>query len=194
MGADEVDALWICAPNDTRVDMMRTIHGQVKAGQAQLLGVACEKPLARTIAEGREVIIETTTSWAYVGSGLRIQLELLGPEYSMEFSSLNTGLKIFLSRAVTGAAGEDMVEKQNAEQGLMPVLEDEAGIYGYTDEDRHMVEAFCTGEPPEETFHDGLAVVELLMGLYRSAEIGELVRFPAPELEAYVPPTARAAE
>ena len=141
MGADEVDALLICAPNDTRVDMMRTIHGQVKAGQAQLLGVACEKPLARTIAEGREVIIETTTSWAYVGSGLRIQLELLGPEYSMEFSSLNTGLKIFLSRAVTGAAGEDMVEKQNAEQGLMPVLEDEAGIYGYTDEDRHMVEA-----------------------------------------------------
>jgi len=37
------------------------------------------------------------------------------------------------------------VEKQNAEQGLMPVLEDEAGVYGYTDENRHMVEAFRRG-------------------------------------------------
>ena len=41
-------------------------------------------------------------------------------------STLNTGLKVFLSREVSGAQGEDLVEKQNAEQGLMPVLEDEA--------------------------------------------------------------------
>src|SRR3546814_3386800 len=66
--------------------------------------------------EGREVMIEATTSWAYVGAGLRIQLELLGPEYAMEFNSLNTGLKVFMSRAVTGGEGEDLVEKQNAEQ------------------------------------------------------------------------------
>ena len=59
--------------------------------------------------------------------GLRILIELLGPEYSMEFSSLNTGLKIFLSRDVRGGQGEDLVEKQNAEQGLMPVVENEAG-------------------------------------------------------------------
>ena len=45
--------------------------------------------------DGNEAMIETTTSWAYVGAGLRIQLELLGPEYSMEFSSLGTGLKVF---------------------------------------------------------------------------------------------------
>lgn len=96
-----------------------------------------------------------------------------------------------MSRAVTGAEGEDLVEKQNAEQGLMPVLEDEAGVYGYTDENRHMVECFRKGETPSETFHDGLAVVEILMGLYRSAELGETVRFPAPELETYVPPVAR---
>jgi hypothetical protein len=29
------------------------------------------------------------------------------------------------------------------------------------------------------------------MALYRSAETGETVRFPAPELEDYVPPVAR---
>ena len=104
--------------------------------------------LAMEDADGHQLMIEATTSWAYVGAGLRIQLELLGPEYSMEFSSLSTGLKVFLSRAVTGSEGEDLVEKQNAEQGLMPVVEDEAGIYGYTDENRHMVEAFRRGLSP----------------------------------------------
>lgn len=144
-------------------------------------------------AEGQQAMIEASTSWAYVGPGLRIQLELLGPEYAMEFSSLNTGLKVFLSRRITGSEGEDLVEKQNAEQGLMPVLEDEAGIYGYTEENRHMVECFRKGQTPIETFHDGLAVVEMLMALYRSAEIGQTVRFPVDDLADYVPPVARPA-
>jgi predicted dehydrogenase len=337
----DVDAIWILSPNHTRLDTMRAIHAEVKAGRSKIFAVACEKPLARTVAEAREMVrlvedaglnhgylenqvfstpvmrgkeivwrraasttgrpylaraaeehsgphepwfwqgdkqgggvlsdmmchsvevarhlltkpgaprgslkvkavngtvanlkwtrpayadqlkarfgaevdyrkrpsedfargtvtledeagnelmIEATTSWAYVGAGLRIQLELLGPEYAMEFNSLGTGLKIFMSRAVTGSEGEDLVEKQNAEQGLMPVLEDEAGIYGYTDENRHMVECFRKGETPLENFHDGLAVVEILMGLYKSAETGETVRFPAPELETYVPVVAR---
>jgi predicted dehydrogenase len=142
--------------------------------------------------DGREAIIEATTSWAYVGPGLRIQLELLGPEYSMEFSSLNGGLKIFLSRAISGGEGEDLVEKQNAEQGLMPVLEDETGSYGYTAENRHMVECFRAGRPPTETFADGVAVMEILMALYRSAEIGQVVKLPAKELDSYVPTVARA--
>ncbi|MBB6467867.1 putative dehydrogenase [Aminobacter lissarensis] len=341
VNADNVDAIWILSPNHTRLDVMRTLHAEVKAGRSKVIAVACEKPLARTIAEaremlrlaedaglnhgylenqvfctpvirgkdiiwrraasatgrpylaraaeehsgphepwfwqgdkqgggvlsdmmchsvevarhlltkpgaqrksltikqvsgtvanlkwtrpnyadqlrkrfgndvdyrnrpsedfargtilledeeGNELVIEATTSWAYVGAGLRIQLELLGPEYAMEFNSLNTGLKIFMSREVKGEEGEDLVEKQNAEQGLMPVLEDEAGVYGYTDENRHMVECFRKGETPMETFHDGLAVVEILMGLYRSAEISGSVSFPAPELENYVPVVAR---
>ena len=141
--------------------------------------------------DGREVMIEATTSWAYVGAGLRIQLELLGPEYAMEFSSLSTGLKIFMSRAVGGAEGEDLIEKQNAEQGLMPVVEDEAGIYGYTDENRHFVECFRAGRRPLETFEDGLEVVRLLMALYRSAETGRTVRLDEEDLEDYVPPVAR---
>jgi predicted dehydrogenase len=339
--AEDVDAIWILSPNYTRLDIMRTIHAEVKAGQSKVFAVACEKPLARTVAEGREMlrlaedaklnhgylenqlfstpvlrgkeivwrraaattgrpylaraaeehsgpheawfwqgekqgggvlsdmmchsievarhlltepgasrnslkvksvngtvsnlkwtqptyagllrqrygaavdyrnhpsedfaravialedlqgnelIIEATTSWAYVGPGLRIQLELLGPEYAMEFNSLGTGLKIFMSRAVKGTEGEDLVEKQNAEQGLMPVLEDEAGIYGYTEENRHMTECFRKGQKPLETFEDGLAVVEMMMALYRSAETGQTVRFPAPELEDYVPPGLR---
>jgi predicted dehydrogenase len=339
--ADDVDAIWILSPNDTRLDVMRVIHQEVKAGRSKVFAVACEKPLARTVREAREMVrltedaglnhgylenqvfatpvtrgkeiiwrraasttgrpylaraaeehsgphepwfwqgdkqgggvlsdmmchsvevarhlltapgaprssltiksvngtvanlkwtrphyadqlrarfgaevdyrnrpsedfargtialededgnelmIEATTSWAYVGAGLRIQLELLGPEYAMEFNSLSTGLKVFMSREVKGSGGEDLVEKQNAEQGLMPVLEDEPGVYGYTDENRHMVECFRKGETPLETFEDGLGVVEMLMALYRSAETGETVRFPAPELEDYVPVVAR---
>src|SRR3954451_6133896 len=331
----EIDAIWICGPNDTRVAHMRAIHRVITTGRGTLRGVACEKPLGRNLAEAREmvqlaeeaglnhgylenqvfaagvqrgkeiiwrrgvpsagrpylaraaeehsgphepwfwqgekqgggvlsdmmchsvevarfmltapgerrdaltlisanatvanlkwtrapyverlkaamgagvdyssrpaedfarglltledpdgnqVMIEATTSWAYVGPGLRITLELLGPEYAMEFSSLNTGLKVFMSRAVTGSAGEDLVEKQNAEQGLMPVLDDEAGIYGYTLENRHFVEAFRRGEQPGETFADGVEVVRMLMALYRSAELGREVRFDDEDLESY---------
>src|SRR5918994_6767248 len=79
---------------------------------------------------GETVMIEATTSWSYVGPGLRIQLELLGPEYAMEFSTLNTGLKVFLSRNVTGAEGEDLVEMlmalyRSAETGSTVHLPDE---------------------------------------------------------------------
>jgi predicted dehydrogenase len=143
---------------------------------------------------GQPVVIEATTSWAFVGAGLRLQMELLGPEYSLEVSTLTTPLKVFLSRNVQGSEGEDLLEKQNSEQGLMPVVDDEAAAYGYTAEDRHMVEAFRTGQQPSETFADGVAVMEILMALYRSAEIGQTVTLPDPELEEYVPPPARVTE
>ena len=39
-----VDAIWICAPNDTRVAIVEEIADAVSEG-AQLIGVACEKPL-----------------------------------------------------------------------------------------------------------------------------------------------------
>ena len=67
----------------------------------------------------------------------------------------------------------------------------EPGVYGYVDENRHMVECFRKGLTPIETFHDGVAVMEILMALYRSAELGELVKLPCPELEDYIPPVAR---
>jgi predicted dehydrogenase len=337
-----VDAVWILAPNDTRLAIMGEIHRLVKSGRAKLVGIACEKPLARTLAEGREmlrlaedarllhgylenqlfapaimrgkdilwrravpsagrpylaraaeehsgphmpwfwrgaqqgggtlldmgchsievarflltrpgatrdelqlksvsatvgnlkwtraqyverlkaamgkdvdyskrpaedyartiltfrdpedhdVLVECTNSWAYVGAGLRATIELLGPEYAMEFNSLDSCLKVFISRAVgTGQAGEDMVEKQNAEHGLMPVVEDEAATYGYVGEDRHVVDAFRRGRMPMETFVDGVAVLGMLMALYRSAELGRVLAMPVPDLETYVPLVAR---
>ncbi|OYY78159.1 MAG: dehydrogenase [Sphingomonas sp. 28-62-20] len=141
--------------------------------------------------EGQEAVIEATTSWAYVGAGLRIDLELMGPEYAMQFSSLGAGLKLFLSRAIEGGEGEDLVEKQNAETGLMPVIDDEAGVYGYTLENRHMVHCFRTGTTPIETFHDGVEVTRIIMALYKSAEEGRVIHFPDDSLRDYVPVPAR---
>lgn len=140
---------------------------------------------------GRPCIIEASTSWAYVGAGLRIDLALLGAEYAMEFSSLSPALKIFLSRNVQGAEGEDLLEKQNAEQGLMPIVEDEAATYGYVGENRHMVDCFRHGRTPTETFHDGVEVVKWVMALYKSAETGATISFPDEGLETYVPVPAR---
>ncbi len=140
---------------------------------------------------GQEVIVEASTSWSYVGAGLRIDLALLGPEYAMEFSSLNPSLKVFLSRAISGGEGEDLVEKQNAEQGQMPIVEDEAGAYGYTGENRHMVDCFRHGRTPIETFEDGVEVTKMVMALYKSAETGQVVRLPDETLETYVPVPAR---
>src|SRR5690606_30988147 len=34
--------------------------------------------------DGEPVIAETGTSWSFVGAGLRLSFELLGPEYSMQ--------------------------------------------------------------------------------------------------------------
>jgi len=339
--APDVDAIWLLAPNDTRLEAMRAIHAAVKAGRSNIRAIACEKPLGRTLAEAREMlrlvedaglshgylenqvfaaavergkdviwrravpaagrpylaraaeehsgpheawfwqgnrqgggvmsdmmchsvevgrflltrpgaarssltvrsvqgsigflkwsraqhaaklrgeygddvdlirhpvedfaratitledeegaplVIEASTSWAYVGAGLRIDLALLGNEYAMEFSSLNPALKVFLSRQIQGGEGEDLVEKQNAEQGLMPIVEDEAGTYGYTAENRHMVECFRHRRTPVETFDDGVEVVRMIMGLYLSAETGRTIDLDDADLENYVPQPAR---
>jgi predicted dehydrogenase len=142
-------------------------------------------------ADGQRVIGEATTSWSYVGAGLRLSAELLGPEYSMKWSSLDSGLQLFFSREVTGRAGEDLVEKQNAEQGVMPVVPDEAIAYGYTAEDRHFVRAFQGKEEARLTLADGVDVVTMLMTAYQSAEQGKTLAYPPKGIEKFVPAVAR---
>ena len=83
--------------------------------------------------DGNILVAEVTTSWSFVGPGLRLSFEMMGPEYFMQINTLEPELHIFFSRKVTGREGEDMVEKQAAEQGLMPVISDEGLVYGYTD-------------------------------------------------------------
>jgi predicted dehydrogenase len=136
------------------------------------------------------VLGEATTSWSFVGAGLRLSAELLGPEYSMSWNSLDSGLKLFFSRQVAGGTGEDLVEKQNAETGLMPVVANEAWAYGYEAEDRHFARAFLLGHTPMLTFNDGVEVVRTLMTAYMSAERGCTLRFPPEGLNTFVPAVA----
>ena len=341
IAAPDIDCLWLCAPNHSRLQNMQTICDAVRAGKGKLIGVACEKPLARNVAEARQMvemversgllhgyledqmfapsvtrgkqiiwsraaaltgrpylaraaeehsgphspwfwqgelqgggvlndmmchsievarfmltrpgaprssirpvkvsaqiaslkwsqpeyakslqermgaqvdyqnkpsedfaratinyldeernplIVEVTTSWSYVGAGLRLSLEVLGPEYSLSMNSLDSGLKLFMSRQVQGETGEDMVEKQNAEQGLMPVLGNEAAEYGYESQNRYFVQCFLDGKQPEESFYDGLEVTELLMTAYMSAEQERTIEFRPAGLDSYVPLVAQ---
>ena len=141
--------------------------------------------------DGERLIGEVTTSWSYVGAGLRLSAELLGPEYSMSWNTLDSGLKLFFSREVKGKAGEDLVEKQNAEMGMMPVIADEAAAYGYAAENRHFARAFARGEKPVLTFDDGVEVMRILMAAYMSAQSGKTLDFPPRGLDSFVPEVAK---
>ncbi len=141
--------------------------------------------------DGSTLLGEVTTSWSFVGAGLRLSAELLGPEYSMSWNTLESGLKLFFGREVTGEAGEDLVEKQNAEMGLMPVVPDEAAMYGYEAENRHFTKAFLRGETPALTFDDGVEVMEILMTSYMSAEAERTLPFRPEGLDEFVPAVAK---
>ncbi|MGK2963785.1 MAG: Gfo/Idh/MocA family protein, partial [Gemmatimonadaceae bacterium] len=140
--------------------------------------------------DGDTLIGEVTTSWSFVGAGLRLSAELLGPEYSMSWNTLDSGLKLFFSRDVKGKAGEDLVEKQNAETGLMPVVAAEPAAYGYEAENRHFVRVFLRGETPMLTFDDGVEVMQILMTAYMSAQKGRTLDFPPRGLDSFVPDVA----
>jgi predicted dehydrogenase len=140
---------------------------------------------------GLPLIAEVTTSWNYVGPGLRLSTELLGPEYSLSINSLQSSLQLFFSRRVSGNAGEDLVEKQNAEQGLMPVVPNEASEYGYEAENRYFVTCFLDGKQPEVNCYDGLEVTQLLMTAYRSAEEERTIAFDPQAIGDFIPAVAR---
>jgi predicted dehydrogenase len=141
--------------------------------------------------EGTIALGEASTSWSFIGAGLRLSAELLGPEYSLAWNSLDSGLNLFFSREVKGKAGEDLVEKQNAEMGLMPVVPNEAVAYGYEAEDRHFCRVFLGKEEPRLTFEDGVEVVKVLMTAYQSAEQGKTLSFPPKGIDQFVPAVAR---
>ena len=51
--APGIDAIWICSPNTTRIEVMEEIAA---AGKGKLLGIACEKPLGRNVKEAKRVV------------------------------------------------------------------------------------------------------------------------------------------
>jgi predicted dehydrogenase len=51
-----IDAIWLCGPNHKRVENLEEIVSAVQSGRGSLLGIACEKPLARNVAEAKRCV------------------------------------------------------------------------------------------------------------------------------------------
>src|SRR5512145_1101883 len=50
-----IDAIWICGPNHQRISNMEAIVEALEAKGGGLAGIACEKPLARNVAEAKRM-------------------------------------------------------------------------------------------------------------------------------------------
>src|SRR3989475_13153154 len=48
-------SLWLCGPNFARIENVEEIVDAVNRGKGEPAGIACEKPLARTVAEAKRV-------------------------------------------------------------------------------------------------------------------------------------------
>src|SRR3989441_6689015 len=51
-----VDAIWLCGPNHARIENVDEMVSAIERGKGTLKGVACEKPLARNVAEAKRVV------------------------------------------------------------------------------------------------------------------------------------------
>src|SRR5215471_15274906 len=56
IAAPEIDCIWLCGPNHQRLQNLQTICDSLKSGKGTLVGITCEKPLARNVAEARRMV------------------------------------------------------------------------------------------------------------------------------------------
>lgn len=52
----DIDVIWICSPDDARLAVVEEIVEVLNAGAGELVGLACEKPLAHNVAEARRML------------------------------------------------------------------------------------------------------------------------------------------
>src|SRR5215217_331715 len=50
-----IDAIWLTGPNHARIENVEEIVNAIDTGKGSLIGIACEKPLARNVAEAKRV-------------------------------------------------------------------------------------------------------------------------------------------
>ena len=55
IAAPEIDCIWLCGPNHQRIENMQAICDAIASGKGKLIGIACEKPLARNAGEARDL-------------------------------------------------------------------------------------------------------------------------------------------
>jgi len=147
----------------------------------------------RNPESGQIVKAQFTDSWMFEKQGLRLFMDGMGPGYAFEVNTLVSPLNVFIGDAAAEAIAnqESALEKATASRGLLAVQYNEADLYGYTDENRDMLEAFSAGRDAMLSWEYGLEVQRLVMASYLAAERGRTVDLTDPavlaELETYVP-------
>src|ERR1043166_1228953 len=51
-----IDAIWLSGPNHARIENVEEVVSTIERGKGALLGIACEKPLARNVREAKTVL------------------------------------------------------------------------------------------------------------------------------------------
>ena len=134
-----------------------------------------------------------TDSWMFEKQGLRLFMDGMGPGYAFEINTLVSPLNIFIGDVAAQAIAdqESALEKATASRGLLAVHYNEADLYGYTDENLDMLEAFSAGRDAMLSWEHGLEVQRLVMASYLSAERHRAIDLTdtavIAELEGYVP-------
>jgi predicted dehydrogenase len=105
-------------------------------------------------------------SWSSKG-GLEGRFEVYGDAGRIVQDMSSSVLRAFIERPA-GYLGE----KADADTGWVFPFPDETHAHGHDAMMQEVVEAFATGRQPRETFHDGLAVNQILDAAYRSMKSG----------------------
>ncbi len=105
-----IDALWVCSPNFARIETFEEIANAISSGKGELIGVACEKPLGRNVAEAKKVL-ELTKSVELLDGYLENQIFapsiVRGKEIIWARGASTTG-RPYLARAAEEHSGPHM--------------------------------------------------------------------------------------
>ncbi len=142
---------------------------------------------------GQLVKSQFTDSWMFEKQGLRLYMDGMGPGYAFEINTLVSPLNVFIGDIAAEAIAdqESALEKATASRGLLAVQYNEADLYGYTDENRDMLDSFTVGRNALLSWDYALEVQRLVMASYLSAERARTIdltdRTILKELDTYVP-------
>lgn len=147
----------------------------------------------RNPENGQLVKAQFTNSWMFEKQGLRLLMDGMGPGYAFEINTLASSTQIFIGDVAAEAIAnaEAALEKATASRGLLTVHHNEADLYGYTDENAEVADAFLAGRDGFLPWSYGLEVTRLVMAAYMAAERRQTLDLTDPavqrDLEGYIP-------
>ena len=105
-----IDAIWLNGPNHARIENVTEIVEAVRSGKGTLRGIACEKPLGRTVSEAKHVLklVESAgIMHGYLENQLFAPQIVRGHELLWKRGAATTG-RPYLARAAEEHSGPQM--------------------------------------------------------------------------------------